>query len=206
MRDKITASKANSLWMWGTPPLGYGLQDKQLNPNLQEAEFVNLIFSKYLRLGSIQGTTDWLNQQGYRSKCWKTAAWRYEGRPFVLPRLYTAYPWKSCLYRQNCAFCFKKVYPGKHKVIIPKELYETVQGKINIKKDITATYSRKMRSNALLTGVLFDAQDKPFTITSCSKGKVQFPVAQLYELVLNIMWRIDLSGVDIQENFSQISL
>lgn len=59
---------------WGVTPLGYDLKDKQLIQNPQEAELVNLIFSKYLELGSIQGTVDWLNQQGYRSKCWKTAA------------------------------------------------------------------------------------------------------------------------------------
>lgn len=91
-----------------------------------------------------------------------------------------------------------------------------MQGKINIKKDITATYRRKMRSKSLLAGVLFYAQDKLFTLISCSKGKVQFkyyfvkngvhiPVTQLDELVLNTMRRIDLSGVDIQANFSQIS-
>lgn len=74
VRDKIAASKAKGLWMGGTPPLGYDLKDKQLVPNAQEKTLVNLIFNKYLELGNIQATADWMNQQGYRSKCWQTAS------------------------------------------------------------------------------------------------------------------------------------
>jgi len=55
-------------------PLGYDLQDKQLIPNPQEAEIINLIVNKYLELGKIQATADWINQQGYCSKCWQTAS------------------------------------------------------------------------------------------------------------------------------------
>ena len=45
VRNKIAASRAKGLLMGGTPPLGYDLKDKQLVPNPQERELVNLIFT-----------------------------------------------------------------------------------------------------------------------------------------------------------------
>ena len=70
VRDKIAASKAKGLWMGGTPTLGYDIKDKQLIPNPQEAELVNLIFTKYLELENMQAVAEWLNQKGYRTKTW----------------------------------------------------------------------------------------------------------------------------------------
>jgi hypothetical protein len=47
VRDKIAASKKNGMWMGGVPPLGYGVQDRKLVVNPNEAETVRHIFRRY---------------------------------------------------------------------------------------------------------------------------------------------------------------
>src|SRR5215475_4521605 len=53
IRDKIAASKKKGLWMGGSPPLGYDVQDKKLVVNVAEAGTVCHIYHRYARLGSV---------------------------------------------------------------------------------------------------------------------------------------------------------
>src|SRR6202011_3949408 len=54
IRDKITASKQNGMWMGGLVPLGYDVIDRRLMVNQSEAERVRGIFRRYLELGSVR--------------------------------------------------------------------------------------------------------------------------------------------------------
>src|SRR5580700_7854403 len=54
IRDKIAASKKKGIWVGGTVPIGYRVQDRKLIVDEEEAETVRLIFRRYLELGSIR--------------------------------------------------------------------------------------------------------------------------------------------------------
>ncbi len=53
IRDKIAASKAKGMWMGGTVPLGYDVEDRKLIVNESEASTVRMIFQRYAELGSV---------------------------------------------------------------------------------------------------------------------------------------------------------
>ena len=55
IRDKIAASKAKGMWMGGTPPLGYDVQERKLIVNEPEAALVRDIFARYAETGSAAG-------------------------------------------------------------------------------------------------------------------------------------------------------
>lgn len=174
VRDKIAASKAKGLWMGGTPPLGYDLKDKQLIPNPQEAELVNLIFNKYLELENIQGTADWLNQQGYRSKCWKTASGDMRGghlfRHGSIQRILV-----NPVYIGKIAhLALKRVYPGKHKGIIPQDLFESVQAKLGADKEGQREHRRHIRTDTLLGDVIVDERGRAYKLSSGRQGAKVF--------------------------------
>ena len=58
IRDKIAASKAKGMWMGGTVPLGYRVQERKLVVIPTEAETVRLIFRRYAELGSVGAAPD----------------------------------------------------------------------------------------------------------------------------------------------------
>lgn len=206
VRDKIAASKAKGLWMGGTPPLGYDLKDKQLIPNPQEAELVNLIFNKYLELGSIQGTADWLNQQGYRSKCWKTTAGDMRGGHLFRHGSIQRILGNSVYIGKMAHLALKRVYPGKHQAILSKELFEAVQAKIGADKEGFKAHRRYIRQDTLLGDVLVDEQGRAYKLSSGKKGARRFKyyvirdgahlsVEQLDGLILQTIQNGDYSDI-----------
>ncbi len=52
IRDKIAASKKKGFWMGGVPPLGYRGHERTLAVVDDEARLVQMIFNRYLELGS----------------------------------------------------------------------------------------------------------------------------------------------------------
>jgi site-specific DNA recombinase len=53
IRDKFAASRRKGMWMGGTIPLGYDVEDRKLIVNAAEAETVRLIFERYLALDCV---------------------------------------------------------------------------------------------------------------------------------------------------------
>jgi site-specific DNA recombinase len=53
IRDKVAASKRKGIWMGGTVPLGYRVENRALHVVESEAEFVRVLYHRYLELGSV---------------------------------------------------------------------------------------------------------------------------------------------------------
>ena len=68
IRDKIAASKAKGMWMGGTIPLGYDVNERKLVINEVEAKLVRHIFARYAELGSVTLLQAELDAHGHRSK------------------------------------------------------------------------------------------------------------------------------------------
>lgn len=216
VRDKIAASKAKGLWMGGVPPIGYVLQNKQLVPDDKEAATVNLIFQKYLELGNMQETAEWMNQHGYRSKRWQTAAGGIMGGRLFKHGSIQRILSNPVYVGKIAHLALKKVYPGKQVGIIPPELFEAVQAKIGATKEGVREHRRYIRNTALLADILFDAMGRPYKIACGNKGIKKFkyyfirngvhlPVAQLDQYVLNTIRQANYEGILLYATAQEIS-
>ena len=68
IRDKIAASKRRGMWMGGSVPVGYLVEDRKLVVNEPQAEAVRTIMQRYLELGSVVELIDELGRRGYRTE------------------------------------------------------------------------------------------------------------------------------------------
>ena len=122
IRDKIAASKARGMWMGGTPPLGYRVEDRKLVVVPEQTATVRMIFERYLALGSVMALKGELDANGIRSPVRMSRAGRsYGDTPFSRGALY--------LLLQNRTYLGEvthkgKAYPGDHAAIIDKALFE----------------------------------------------------------------------------------
>ncbi len=208
VRDKIAASKAKGLWMGGTPPLGYDLKDKQLIPNPQEAELVNLIFNKYLELENMQTVAEGLNQNGYHTKSWTSRRAQLRGgkafQKSSIQRILTnpIYIGKVAHLAQN------KVYAGRHEPIIPKPVWESVQNILRRRITDPHAFSHYQTHKTVLAGKLYDDKGQSFRLTSSKKQGKKFlyyyngvgghylPAGQLDAFVLKTLKKADFDELE----------
>ncbi len=208
VRDKIAASKAKGLWMGGTPPLGYDLKDKQLIPNPQEAEVVNLIFTKYLELENMQAVAEWLNQKGYRTKTWTPHSGQLRGgkafQKSSIQRILT-HP----IYIGKVAHLAKnKVYAGRHEGIVLKPVWESVQDMVRRRITDPHAFSHYQTHKTVLAGKLYDDKGQSFRLTSSKKQGKKFlyyyngvgghylPAEQLDAFVLKTLKKTDFNELE----------
>ena len=208
VRDKIAASKAKGLWMGGTPPLGYDLKDKQLIPNPQEAELVNLIFNKYLELENMLAVAEWLNQNGYYTKCWMPRGSHLRGgkafQKSSIQRILTnpVYIGKVAHQAKN------KIYMGRHAPIVPKNVWEVVQDTVRRRIMNPNAFSHYQTHKTVLAGKLYDDKGQTFRLTSSKKKGKKFlyyyngvgghylPVEQLDSFVLKTLKMTDFGDLE----------
>jgi len=166
IRDKIAASKKKGMWMGGTVPLGYDLNDRKLVVNPKCARIVQEIFSQYLRLGSVAALKQYLDLHRIRSTVRISRSGRTSGgKPYSRGALYQLL--KNQVYigrivhRSEC-------YPGQHQAIIEPEKWAQVSALLACNNRSRRTPGRK-NSPSLLTGLLFDAQGNRYTPTHAVK-------------------------------------
>jgi site-specific DNA recombinase len=160
IRDKIAASKKKGMWMGGLVPLGYDLEGRKLVPNTKESDLVCKIFSLYLEVGCVSKLAARLDRDKIRSKVWVTRTGaRLGGVAFARGALYALL--RNRLYigeirhRDQC-------YPGEHKGIVPRDLWDKVQAQLNSNLQ-THRNRAKGQASSLLTGLVEDAAGNRFT-------------------------------------------
>jgi hypothetical protein len=157
IRDKIAASKRKGMWMGGTVPLGYAVQDRKLVPHPEQANLVRRIFQSYLELGTVRQVRQRLAEDRVVGQ---------SGRPFSPGALF--YLLQNRTYRGEVSH-WGQVYPGEQLAIIEAELWEAVQGRLT-----QARCARRSGLNAnhpsLLAGMLCDPAGEPMTATHATKA------------------------------------
>src|SRR5215203_5774726 len=119
IRDKIAASKRKGLWVGGMVPLGYESRDKKLVVNEDEAERVQLIFRRYLDLGSLGKLLDELRGREMFTKVRPLSTGRtIGGIPFTRGSL--AYLLRNRFYIGELVHR-GEVCPGQHTPILNRE-------------------------------------------------------------------------------------
>ena len=171
IRDKIAASKANGMWMGGNLPLGYDLPaagTRTLQINESEATTVRHVYERYLALGSVHALQRELTDQGLRSKRHTTLKGKeLGGQPFSRGALFHLL--RNRIYLGQIVHR-ELVHEGEHQAILPQELFDRVQAKLdaNARRHRAAAEHRVVK--APLTGKLFDAAGEPMSPTF-SRGK-----------------------------------
>jgi site-specific DNA recombinase len=142
IRDKFAASRKKGMWMGGWAPLGYDIKDRKLVINPAEAAHVRFIFERFTQLRSVTKLIPMLAAEGIKAK---------SGRPVE----------KCYLYRiiNNPVYVGEAVhkgtsYPGEHKAIINRALWQRVQDILRVSPRKRAANSRA-RTPALLKGLIF---------------------------------------------------
>lgn len=159
IRDKIAASKAKGMWMGGSVPLGYEAKDRKLLIVPDEAATVCVIMERYLASDSIRTLVEELCRDGFVSKrrVMKDGSVR-GGVPFKRGAL--AYMLSNRIYVGEVVHK-DKVYPGEHKALVSRELFDAVQAKL---ADRTASNDGTVRRRmSLLAGMIRDDHGRPMS-------------------------------------------
>ena len=150
IRDKIAASRKKGMWMGGTAPLGYDVKDRRLVINKAEAKTLRMIFERFVEIGSATVLARELRAGGITTK---------QGKPIT----------KKYIYRllNNRVYIGEAVhkgdsYPGQHKGIITRKLWDKVHGILQESPRSRASNTRA-QTPALLKGLLFGPDGAAFS-------------------------------------------
>ncbi len=166
IRDKIAASKRKGMWMGGSEPLGYDLHNRTLTVNEAEAEQVRTIYETYLELGCVSRLRDRLEELGVRSKSRVSGTGLVSGNAvFSRGSLYEML--QNPLYLGQIRHK-KLTFPGQHKAILKKELWDRVQKRLASNRPPDAVHGGTSEAS-WLTGLLFDADGNRFTPSHTTK-------------------------------------
>ena len=153
IRDKIAAAKRKGKHTGGLPILGYDIDraNRRLVVNPEEADLVQRIFKRFLRLGSPLQLAKELNAQGYKTKTWVKADGQVrEGRPWN-----KAHISRALNNRKYIGEVVHKdaVYPGEHEAIIPRKLWDDVHS-IMAENHHARSARTRAKTPALLKGII----------------------------------------------------
>lgn len=142
IRDKIAASKKKGMWMGGSVPIGYKLQDKKLVEDKEQSHKVKLIFDKYLELKSVAELLNYLREKNILTRT---------------DKIFTKGPLYHIL--QNPVYTGQirhkdKVYQGEHPSIILQEIFEATQKMLT--QNRVSNNCSAINNASLLVGKLFD--------------------------------------------------
>jgi DNA invertase Pin-like site-specific DNA recombinase len=171
VRDKIAASKRKGMWMGGTVPLGYDVEDRKLVVNETEAETVRHIYRRYLELGTVQRLIGALEREGIVSKrqLGSTGS-RPGGRPFSRGALYHLLTNRT--YRGEVVHR-DQVFPGEHEAIVPLALWDEVEARLG-SNGLEHRSSVNARDPSLLVGRIRDGEGRRLTPSHAAKGSVRY--------------------------------
>jgi hypothetical protein len=167
IRDKISASKRRGMWMGGVPPIGYKVENRQLEVDSNNMKLARHIFDRYIVLGSVYKLAEELKAQGIKSPTRiSEKGWKYGNAEFSrgsLQNILTNPIYIGRIKHKNNS------YEGQHDAIIPRDLWDDVQKKLQ-EQAASPRGCAKTRDKNLLQGLLFDAQGHSYGPTFTTKN------------------------------------
>ena len=152
IRDKFAASRKKGMWMGGFVPLGYEVRDRKLIINKAEAATVRMIFERFVRVGSITKLTLMFTAEGLMTKLGSRIDKGYLYR-VINNRVYLG----EAVHKGTS-------YPGEHKAIIDRKLWDRVHEILRESPRKRAAHTRA-RTPALLKGFIFGPTGNAMTPT-----------------------------------------
>ena len=170
IRDKIAASKRKGLWVGGNVALGYALKDGKLVIDETDAETVRFIFQRYLEVSGVNSLARDLKTRAMVSKLklLSTGGTR-GGVPFTQGPLF--YMLRNPFYVGIVKFK-NEMLPGPQPRLLDQELFDAVQSKLSSQWSHRTTM--RLKTQALLAGLLFDDAGQPMVSTHATKNRVRY--------------------------------
>ena len=158
IRDKFAASRKKGMWMGGWAPLGYRVKDRKLIIDKAEAAKVRHIFETFVRTRSTISIVRELADEGFANRYGQRLD---KGRIYKLlhNRVYIG----EAVHKG-------KGYPGEHKAIIPKALWDKVQA-ILAEAPRRRANSSRAQTPALLKGLIFGPTGRAMSPTHTRRGQ-----------------------------------
>lgn len=223
IRDKIAASKKKGMWMGGPVPLGYDLSNRQLIINSAEAETVQRIFARYLKVKSVTELQSELEDSGVRTKRRITSSGREVGG-FVLSRGALYHLLSSPLYIGKTAHK-GTLYDGMHQAIIDRETWDRSRELLR-ENTVKRRRRKNLSSGRMLHGKLASEEGRFYTPTHSAKGGRRYfyytllgeagassirsvrrlPAAEIEERVIDSLCSFLEDAVNIAGHFSAFSI
>lgn len=159
IRDKIAASKAKGMWMGGTVPFGYRVENRKLLVDEAAAAEVRVLFDRYLALGSVAALARELNRQSAHDGETKSLFSAFTGQGRRRPATRVGYG-KLYYMLSNPIYIGKvkhrdRTYDGEHEPIVPNDVFAAVQSRLADQAPIERGTTTQ-RDIHLLNGLLFD--------------------------------------------------
>jgi DNA invertase Pin-like site-specific DNA recombinase len=157
IRDKVRASRMKGMWMGGCPPLGYIVKDRKLLENPEDAAHVRWVFARFIQIGSGTVLARELAERGVT-----TARGHRIDKKFIYRMLNNRVYIGEAVHKGTS-------YPGEHKGIIDREVWDNVHS-------ILTESPRKRAANtradtpSLLKGLLYGPDGAAFSPTHTRKG------------------------------------
>ncbi|HEY0915021.1 MAG TPA: recombinase family protein [Solimonas sp.] len=163
IRDKIAASKKKGMWMGGSPPLGYMVQDRKLVIVPSEAETVRMLFQRYLTTSGSDELLAELRREGVTTKA-------RVGKPSFRFRRGALY-WllSNPLYVGEIRHKGER-YPGLHEPIIDADLWGKVQERLSTRAVRNQEKPARKTATSPLMGKIFEQDGRCLTPTHSAKG------------------------------------
>jgi DNA invertase Pin-like site-specific DNA recombinase len=157
VRDKIRASRQKGMWMGGSVPLGYVVQNRKLVVHEPDAAVVRSMFERFLRVGSATVLAQELRAEGLLTT---------KGRPIDKGYLY-----KCLSNRTYLGLAIHKgiAYPGEHAAIIYQDLWDKVHA-ILAENGRARSANTRTQTPALLKGLIFGPTGAAMSPTHTRKG------------------------------------
>jgi site-specific DNA recombinase len=170
IRDKIAASKKKGIWMGGVVPLGYRVANRALHPVEEHAGVIRGIFSSYLGLGTVAALKERLDREAIMIPERVDGGGRTSGgKPFSRGHLYKIL--SNPIYIGSIAHK-GRTYDGQHEAIIAPETWAQVAERLA--SQVHARKRRRLSSESLLTGRIFDDRGNRMTPATAQKGSRRY--------------------------------
>jgi DNA invertase Pin-like site-specific DNA recombinase len=170
VRDKIAASKAKGIWVGGSIPLGYTSVNKKLVVVPGEAKTIQLIFRRYVELGSLRDLAEDLDRMGIRTRRQTLATGETRGgiRFGVGP---LAHLLRNRFYIGEVVYK-GKVHPGEQEPILDRPLFDAAQARLAAGSNVRQLKLRA--SPSILAGRLFDDRGNRMTPSHTNKKGARY--------------------------------
>jgi site-specific DNA recombinase len=170
IRDKIAASKRKGLWVGGTLPLGYNMDNGKVAVIEDEAEQVRQIYRRYLELGGVNALARDLRERNIRTKLRLLATGATRGG-ILFGRGSLFYLLRNRFYIGEVKYK-EEILPGEQPAIMDRALFDAVQQRLT--EQWTTQSTARNASDHLLSGLLFDDAGHRMVPTHATKAGVRY--------------------------------
>jgi DNA invertase Pin-like site-specific DNA recombinase len=165
IRDKVAASKKRGIWMGGTVPFGYRVENRLLHVVEEHAEFVRDLFQRYLEVGSAVRLKAALDAENVRLPVRICGTGRATGDGLI-SRGHIYWILSNPIYvgrlRQG------QIHDGLHPAIVEQEIWDRVQRQLVEQTQTRADPHRNTES--FLAGKLYDDRGNRMGPSHAAKG------------------------------------